>query len=314
MLSLVGRRFLQGLPMLLLVSLVAFGVGNASLVDPAQSALAGIGTGTVASPEAVEEKREQMGLNDPIHVRYVEWVADALRGDLGTSFVNGGRVSVMITDRLPASLALGAVTMILALGVAIPVGMLAARRPGSVMDLFARILSLFAASVPGFWLALIFIWIFAAKLQWFPSLGSFTLAGMVLPVLVLSFRPIGRFVRLMRVTTMEVLQAEHIRVARGRGLSERVVLRRHVRGNAILPILSVIGLDFAALIGEVAVIEWVFGWPGIGRMGVDAAVRGDLPVLMGFTMTIGIIVILTNLVIDVVTGILDPRLRERAPQ
>lgn len=314
MLTLVLGRLAQAVPMLLLVSLVAFGVGNVSPVDPARSALTGAGTGAIPSDEEVEAMREQMGLDDPLPVRYVEWLAGAVRGDLGTSFVSGNPVADMLLERLPASITLGVLTMIFVLAVAIPVGMLAARRPGSAVDLGARVLSLVAASVPGFWLALILIWLFAAQLQLLPSLGSLTPAGIVLPILVLSLRPIGRFVRLMRATTLEVLQSEHVRVARGRGLSERLIMRRHVRANATLPILAVVGLDFATLIGEVAVIEWVFGWPGIGRLGVEAAVRGDLPVLMGFTMVIGITVILINLAVDLVTGVLDPRLRERVRQ
>lgn len=314
MLTLVASRLLQAIPMLFLVSLVAFAVGNVSPTDPARSALTGVGTGALPSEEAVEEMREKMGLDDPLPVRYVEWLMGAVRGDLGTSFVSESPVTDMLLERLPASLALGALTMVVVLVLAIPIGIMVARRPGSPSDLSARILSLLAASVPGFWLALIAIWLFAAQLQWLPSLASFTLAGMVLPVVVLSLRPIGRFIRLMRATTLEVLQAEHIRVARGRGLSERLIMRRHVRANASLPILAVVGLDFAALVGEIAVIEWVFGWPGIGRLGVEAAVRGDLPVLMGFTMVIGILVVVINLAVDLVTGILDPRLRERVPQ
>jgi ABC-type dipeptide/oligopeptide/nickel transport system permease component len=164
--------------------------------------------------------------------------------------------------------------------------------------------------VPGFWLALLLIWLFAAHLRWLPALGSFTVAGSVLPVLVLALRPLGRLVRLIRATTLEVLQAEFIKVEHGKGIAEMTIMRRHVLPNALLPIVAVIGLDLAALIANSAVIEWVFAWPGIGRMGVEAAIAGDLPVLMAFTVLVSCVVILSNLLVDITYGAMDPRLRE----
>jgi ABC-type dipeptide/oligopeptide/nickel transport system permease component len=171
---------------------------------------------------------------------------------------------------------------------------------------------LFGASVPAFWLALMAMWLVSVELQLLPALGSFTPKGIILPAAVLTVRTVGLICRLMRTTMLDALSQEHIRVAHAKGLHRRTVIRRHAMPNAITPVLTVIGLDFAALFGEAAVVEWVFAWPGIGRLGVEAALNSDVPVVLGYVLLVSVVFILVNFLVDLANGLIDPRQRDSA--
>jgi ABC-type dipeptide/oligopeptide/nickel transport system permease component len=307
--GLILARAIQAIPLLLLVTVVAFGLSVLGPIDPARMALAAGGTGIQLDERDVARKRVELGLDRPLHERYVRWWADVLHLDFGRSFSSGRPVSELLAQRLPASATLASLALALAVATGIPLGVLVARSAGGRLDLGVRLVALLGSSLPAFWLALLAIWLFAARLHWVPALGSFTPAGIVLPALVLGVRPLGRLLRLVRATTLEVLGLDYVTTARAKGVLPLLVLTRHVLPNTLGPILTVVGLDGAALLANAAVIEWVFAWPGLGRLGVDAALAGDLPVLMAFVLIVGWVVVAINLLVDVASAALDPRQR-----
>jgi peptide/nickel transport system permease protein len=257
----------------------------------------------------VEAKRAELGLDRPLPEQFVRWAANIATLDLGESFVNKKPVVDQLADRIPASATLAAVSILLAVSIALPLGILAAMNAGTWVDSLIRAFALFGASVPAFWLALMAMWLVAVELQLLPALGSFTPKGIILPATVLAIRTVGLICRLMRATMLDTLSEDYVRTAYAKGLRGRTVVRRHVLPNAITPVLTVIGLDFAALFGEAAVIEWVFAWPGIGRMGVDAALNGDMPVVLAYVLVVSVVFVLVNFVVDLSYTLIDPRQR-----
>ena len=309
MLRLVFWRALQVIPMLVLVSLVVFGLMEFSPIDPARAALSAGGTNVLLDERDVIAKRIELGLDRPFWERYARWWSDALSLNLGYSYTTRQPVATIIAQRLPASAILAALTLLVSVLVALPLGMFAAVRAGSWADHLARLLTLLGASLPNFWLALLAIWLFAAQLHWVPALGSLTPQGIILPIVVLSLRTIGLLMRLMRATTLDALSLEYVNVARAKGLSEPLTLARHVFPNALMPVLTVIGLDFAALLANAAIVEWLFAFPGIGQLGVNAALASDLPVIMAFVLVVSLVVVVVNLIVDIGYGLIDPRQR-----
>jgi ABC-type dipeptide/oligopeptide/nickel transport system permease component len=305
---LIGR-VLQAIPTLLLVSVVAFGLVAAAPVDPARMALSAGAAGVQLDERDVQAKRVELGLDRSLPERYARWWTDLLRLDFGRSFASGRPVTSLLAERLPASAVLGMLALLLSVAISLPLGMLAAVRSGGTIDQMARVLALLGASLPGFWLALVLMSIFAAQLRWVPALGSLTPLGIILPTLVLAVRPLGRQLRLMRATTLDALAMDHPTIARAKGLAQGTILARHVLPNAILPLLTVVGLDLPALVSSAVVVESVFAWPGVGRLAADAALAGDAPILMAFVLLVGVLVVSTSLVVDVLCGIVDPRLR-----
>lgn len=303
------RRGAQVIPLMLLVSLVSFGLMALAPIDPARQALTAGETGIPVDERALEAKRRELGLDRPLGERYLRWWGDLIRLDLGHSFTNRRPVAESIAERLPASLTLVVFALGLSIGIGVPLGVAAAVKTGTLLDAVIRLVTVLGASLPGFWLALLAMCLFAVELRWVPALGSFTPQGIILPMLILAVRPLGHITRLMRATTLDVFNRHFVAVARAKGLSDLTILRRHVVPNALLPIVTVIGLDFVNLLANAAVIEWVFGWPGIGRLGVDAALAGDLPVVMGFVLVVGWIVVFVNLIVDVSYRLLDPKQR-----
>jgi ABC-type dipeptide/oligopeptide/nickel transport system permease component len=310
--GLILGRVLQAIPLLLLVTLVAFGLSVLGPIDPARMALAAGGTGIQLDERDVARKRVELGLDRPLHERYVSWWADVVRLEFGRSFSSGRPVRELLAPRLPASATLAGLALALAVALGIPLGVLVARRAGGPLDVGVRTVALLGSSLPAFWLALLAIWLFAARLHWVPALGSFTPTGIVLPALVLGVRPLARLLRLVRATTLEGLGQEYVTTARAKGVSPPRVLVRHVLPNTLGPVLTVIGLDGAALLANAAVVEWIFAWPGLGRLGVDAALAGDVPVLMAFVLIVGWVVVAINLLVDVAVAALDPRERVRS--
>jgi peptide/nickel transport system permease protein len=309
---LLAVRAVQSIPVLVLVSVVVFALLAAAPGDPARQSLSAAGAADQVDARDVEAKRQELGLDRPLHERYLAWLLDVLRLDLGDSYVNKQPVTRLISDRIGASAALAGVTLFVSLAISLPLGVVAAVRSGGALDATIRLGTLLGASVPGFWIALLAMWLFAAELQWLPALSSFTPRGMVLPVAVLTLRTVGLLTRLTRATVLDALAMDHVRAARSRGLREGVVVLRHVVPNALVPIVAVIGLDFAGLMAHAAVIEWVFAWPGIGRMGVEAALAGDVPVVLGFVIVVSLTVVTVNFVVDMSYGLIDPRQRAGA--
>jgi peptide/nickel transport system permease protein len=291
---------------------VVFGLLALAPGDPARKILATGGPADQLNETEVEAKRHELGLDRPLWERYLRWCGDAVRLDLGRSYVSKAPVAALVAQRLPASATLAALTLGLSFAASLLLGVLCAVRAGSGVDLVIRGATLLGASLPTFWLALLLIWLFAAHLHWLPSLGTFTPRGIILPAAVLSLRTAGLLTRLVRATALDVLGLQHVLVARAKGQSRLGVITRHVVPNALPPVLTVVGLDFTALIGNTAVVEWVFAWPGLGRLGVEGALAGDVPVVMGFVLVAALAVVGANLLVDIAYLVLDPRQRPGA--
>jgi peptide/nickel transport system permease protein len=312
MLRIIAARIAQAVPLLLLVTVISFGLSVMAPVDPARMALAAGATGVQVDERDVAKKRVELGLERPLHERYIRWWAGALQLDFGRSFANNRPVGELLRQRLPASATLALVAVVLSVGIGVPAGLLVAARAGGPVDIGVRCFALLAGSLPGFGLALFGMWLFAARLHWVPALGSFSAAtptAIILPATVLALRPLGRIIRLIRAGALDVLNLDFVRTARSKGIGEAAVFRRHLLPNVLPTVLTVVGLDLTALFANAAVVEWVFAWPGIGRLGADAALAGDVPVLQGFVLVVGWVVVVVNLAADVSSKLVDPRLR-----
>lgn len=306
----LALRRLAHLPLMLLaVSMVVFLLVAASPVDPARRALAVSGAADAIDERDIAAKRMELGLDRPLPERYARWVSQAVRMNLGDSFVSKKPVAQLLRERILPSAVLAGVVVLVSVAISLPLGIVAAVRAGSCLDTVIRALTLVGASLPGFWVALLLMWLFAVELRWLPALGSYSPAGIVLPASVLVLRTTGLLTRLTRATVLDAWHSEYVRTAFAKGLTTHRAVLRHALPNAMIPILTVIGLDLAALMAHAAVIEWVFAWPGIGRLGVEAALAGDIPVITGFALTVSVIVVCTNLVVDIGYTFLDPRLR-----
>ena len=302
------RRLLT-LPLLLVgISLVSFMLLNFAPGDAAEITLLRQNGGISPSPQDVVFMRQELGLDAPLPVRYVRWVADALRGDLGESYRSGSSIAGEITRRLPATLLLASVSMAMAVAVGLPLGVLAALKPGSWLDTASRLLALVGAAVPSYVMALLLMLLFAVELGWLPAIGYGSPKSLILPAVALSFGVMAQLMRLTRATMLEALNQDYIRTARAKGLGEQVVTWRHALRNALLPVIAVMGTSAGHMLGGAVIMEIIFGWPGIGQFVIIGISQRDYPVVQGFVLYLAVIFLLVNLAIDVLYRWLDPRL------
>jgi ABC-type dipeptide/oligopeptide/nickel transport system permease component len=302
------QRLLGALSVLFVLSIVAFGLYALTPGDPAVVLLEASG---IHSPprEAVTAKRAELHLDDPLPVQYLTWLAGAVHGDFGRSFRSYTPVTELYLSRLSNTALLASTSTLLSLVIALPRGVLAAYHRGRIIDRLAQIVVALGGSMPGFWVGLLLILAFAVQLHWLPAFGSPTPAGIVLPAIVLAIANISVLTRLTRSSVLDVLNQEFVTVAHAKGLNGRAVTVRHVLRNTYIPLLTVLGLVFANLMVGTAVVEYVFSWPGIGRLAVDSALLRDQPVVVGFTIAAGLIFTLMNLLVDLGIAALDPRIR-----
>jgi len=279
--------------------------------DPARIIL-----GETARPEAVEKLRKELGLDKPLVWRYLTWLGCLVRGDLGRSWQRNERVSTMLVQRMPASLELTALAAILILSVSIPIGVIAAVYRGTFIDRSSMLFAFFWISMPSFWVGIMLIFVFSVTLQVLPISGRggpfWTAKGLrylLLPAFTLGIRLIGTLTRLTRTRMIDVLNEDYIRTARSKGLAERIVNFRHALRNTMIPIVTVFGLRIPALFGASVIIETVFAWPGIGKLLVDAVLKRDFPLVQGIVVVYTVLVILSNLLIDVLYVYIDPRIK-----
>ena len=302
------RRLLT-LPLLLVgISLVSFMLLNFAPGDAAEITLLRQNGGISPSPQDVVSMRQELGLDAPLPVRYVRWVADALRGDLGESYRSGSSIAGEIARRLPATLLLASVSMAMAVAVGLPLGVLAALKRGSWLDTASRLLALVGAAVPSYVMALLLMLLFAVKLGWLPAIGYGSPKNLILPAVALSFGVMAQLMRLTRATMLEALNQDYIRTARAKGLGERVVTWRHALRNALLPVITVMGTSAGHMLGGAVIVEIIFGWPGIGQFVIVGISQRDYPVVQGFVLYLAVIFLLVNLAMDVLYRWLDPRL------
>ena len=306
--SYLARR-LMTLPLLLLgISIISFMLLNFAPGDAAETTLMRQNGGVAPSPQEVVELRQELGLNDPLPIRYGRWVSNAVRGDLGESYRSGDSIANELLRRLPATLLLAATALALAVAAGIPLGVLAAVNRGTWLDTSCRLLALVGAAVPSYVMAPVLMLFFAVKLGWLPAVGYGSPKNLLLPALALSFGTMAQLMRLTRASVLDVLGQDYIRTARAKGLSERSVVWGHGLKSALLPVVTVLGTSTGFLLGGAVIIESIFGWPGVGQFVIQGISQRDYPVVQGFVLYMAVAFLLINLAVDVSYRWLDPRL------
>jgi peptide/nickel transport system permease protein len=328
----IGRRILQVIPVLLGVSIIVFFMVRAIPGDPAQILL-----GQTATQEQVQAMRTQMGLDKPVPIQYLVFLKDAFTGDLGESIVTGRPVTVELMARLPATLELTAFAMLIAIVVGVPVGVISAVKQYSVLDKFTSVLALTGISMPIFWLAMILVVIFTVNLQLLPfpgrlssettitaitgmvlvdSLLTFNFAGfwdglehLILPAVALGTIPMAVVTRMTRSSMLEVMNEDYVRTARAKGVVPWRVVFKHALRNAMLPTVTVIGLQTGLLMGGAIITETIFAWPGVGQIAYDSINRRDYAMIQGVVLYGALLFVLVNLLVDILYAVLDPRVR-----
>ncbi|MFY9705331.1 MAG: nickel ABC transporter permease [Desulfobacterales bacterium] len=261
-----------------------------------------------ASDAQIEELREQMGFNDPLYVQYLHFAWQAVRGKFGNSLYYKVPAMELILERLPASLELAVAAMLFALVVAVPVGIVSAVRRGSLIDMCSMLGALFGLSMPHFWLGIMMILLFSVELGWLPTSGRGSLAQLVMPSIALGLSLTAMFARLTRSVMLEVLSLDYIRTARSKGLKEWIVISKHALKNALIPIVTVAGMQFGFLLGGTVIIETVFAWPGVGRLVIQAIFNRDYPLVQSIVLVLALIFVAVNFLVDMLYMYLDPQI------
>lgn len=305
MLSFLIRRLLQTIPTVLAVVLlvfVLFSVVPGSIVSSMSDD---------ADPQVELRMKKQLGLDDPVHVRFGAYIAKLATGDFGTSFRTREPVTSMIAKRAWPTLQLIFTAMAFSVLLGVPLGFIAALRPGGLVDSAAMVVAVSGLSIAKFWLGLVLMYLFALKLGWLPSFGygDGGLKYLLLPAVTLGVSPMALFARTTRAAVLEIMTADFVRTARSKGMSETRVVKWHVMRNALVIILTTVGLQFGGLMGQAVVVEKLFSWPGIGSLLVDSVLQRDIPAVQGSILVVVLAFLAINLLIDVLYGVIDPRIR-----
>ncbi|HEX2979712.1 MAG TPA: ABC transporter permease [Anaerolineaceae bacterium] len=300
----IAKRILIMIPIILGVSFIIFAILSLTPGDPGRLIL-----GNNASQEAVDQMNEQLGFYDPFLVKYLRYVGNALQGDFGRTYRTNEPVFAEILLRLPVTLKLVSLAILIGILFGMPIGIMSAIKQYSLGDYVSTFMALFFASIPSFWLGFMAIIIFSLNLKILPSSGIESWKGYILPSLVLGFGQSAVLIRLTRSSMLEVIRQDYIRTARAKGVYENLVIYKHALLNALIPIVTVIGMSFASGLGGTILIETVFGIPGVGLLLVEAIRMKDIPLVMGGVLLLAVIFSLTNLLVDLLYGFLDPRIR-----
>jgi peptide/nickel transport system permease protein len=262
-----------------------------------------------ATPEQVAQFRKEMGFTDPVIVQYWRFFKGTLHGDFGNSFRHSQPALDLVLERMPATIQLTIAALILALLIAIPVGIFSAIKRNSFLDHIGMTGALLGQSTPVFWLGIMLILIFSVTLQWFPSSGRGEIQHLVLPAITLGMFSMARTARMMRSSMLEVLGQEYIKTAKAKGLAPRVVILKHALKNASIPVVTIVGMELGTLLGGAVITETIFAWPGVGRLAVQAIYNRDYPVVQAAVFILASIFVLVNLIVDIVYTYLDPRVK-----
>ena len=262
-----------------------------------------------ASPELIAQLRAQFGLDRPLYEQYLHWLTKMLQGDWGTSLRTWRPVIAGVSERYPNTVSLAIAGMIAAISIGVPAGILAAVKHNTKIDYLCMTGALFGVSMPSFWLGIMFILIFSVQLRVLPTSGSGTFISLVMPSLTLGLVMAGSIARITRSGMLEVLRQDYVRTARAKGLTEHIVVYRHALRNALIPLLTMTGMQFGFLLGGTVIVETVFAWPGIGRLAIMAIQTRDLPLLQGCILVLTIIFVTINLMVDIVYAFIDPRIK-----
>jgi len=310
----IYRRILIALPVLIGVTIVSFFIINLAPGNPVDMYV-----NPSVTDADIELRKEQLGLNDPTYVQYFRWVGNIVKGDFGYSYTTNEPVLPMVIDRITPTLLLMGSGLLLAYLIAIPIRILSATRQYSWIDYLTTTFSFLGISIPNFFLGLGMIYIFSVLLGWFPTGGMYTLGQegnfidtlqhLVMPAIVLGTAICGNMVRYVRSSMLEVLGQDYLRTARSKGLREMIVVNKHAFRNALIPIITVIGLDIPLLVSGAIIIEQVFQWPGIGQLTINSITSRDYPTLMALNFMAAFIVLATNLIVDICYSIVDPRIK-----
>ncbi len=304
MVKYVIKRLLQLIPMLLVLSLIVFLMVRMIPGDPVKNML-----GIDVPQEMVEIERERLGLNDPYPVQYIRFLGELLRGDLGTSIVTGNPVAEELASRYPNTLILAAGGIVVASIVGILFGILAAVFHNRFWDNFIMALSMLAVSTPSFFLALILMLVFTLHLGWLPSMWSITPQRMVLPIVTLGTQAVGFIARTTRSSMLDIISQDYIRTSRSRGIPSKVIVFSHTLKNAMIPILTAIGLRFGSLLAGSAIVETVFSIKGVGRFVVDSVSKRDYPAVQGCILVLAVTFVVVNTAVDLIYALVDPRIK-----
>jgi len=317
----VVRRLITAIPTLLAISVITFAIVHLAPGDPLQFFLA---LNPDTPPWMIEFLKRKYGLDRPLHEQYIKWLLMLLSGDLGYSYISGEPVSYMIGVRVWNTIKLTLTAELIALSISIPLGVISAVKSNSAVDHASRVFALMGVSMPVFWLGIMFIYVFSLWLGLFPTFGAATtgkvysnifeqwadeLWHLALPALTLGLVRTAFLTRLVRSSVIGELQMDYVMTARMKGLKERVVIYKHVLRNALLPVVTVVGLSMGFMLGGAVITETVFAWPGMGRLAWWATLTRDYPVLMAITVIISTMVVLFNLVTDIVYALIDPRIK-----
>lgn len=316
MVSYIARRLLQVIPLLLVISFISFGLYQLQPGDPVK---AFVPLELQQYPEEMEKVRRAMGLDRHWTVQYVRWMGRIMQGDMGNSYITGEKVAEKLGRAIPRSLRMNLVAFVLGFTGAVAVGVLSATRRHSLLDQVTTVIGFAGIAIPSFWLGIMLMFLFAVKLRWLPATGMYTpghegefwdgFKHMMMPVFVLAFGEIAGTSRYIRSSLLEVLRMDYIRTARSKGLAEKIVIYRHALRNALIPVVTFLGLGLPGFIGGSIVLEQLFAWPGMGRVTIGAVFQKDYPVIMGANIMFALLTVIGSLVADVLYAVVDPRVK-----
>ena len=305
----LGIRIAHILLVLLGVSFLSFLLMHISPGDPVRAMYAV--SGSIPSEEILEQTREELGLNDPFFVQYGRWVSNCLRGDFGTSYSKGEAVSVLLSERVLPTIQLALLSLVIMVVLAVPIGVCSALRQNTILDYILRGTTFISISMPNFWVGLLLLYVVAMKLGWLPVVSNqMNFQRLILPAVTLAIAMAGKYARQVRAAILEELRQDYVAGARARGLSERCVLWCYVLPNAVLPLITMLGLSLGSLLGGTAVVEVIFSYPALGSLAISAITSRDYPLIQGYVLWIALIYMAVNLVVDLSYNRLDPRLRK----
>ena len=291
------------------VSFLSFLLMYVSPGDPVRAMYAV--SGSIPSEEVLEQTREELGLNDPFFIQYGNWISNCLRGDFGTSYSKGEAVATLLMERVMPTIQLALLSLVIMVLVAVPIGVYSALRQNSILDYLLRGTTFISISMPNFWVGLLLLYVVAMKLGWLPVVSNqMNFQRLILPAVTLAIAMAGKYARQVRAAILEELRQDYVAGARARGLSERCVLWCHVLPNAVLPLITMLGLSLGSLLGGTAVVEVIFSYPALGSLAISAITSRDYPLIQGYVLWIALIYMAVNLVVDLSYNRLDPRLRK----
>lgn len=309
MIGFLVRRLIQSVPIVLAVALLIFVIFSV-IPGTFASSMNDDGRGGMDA-QVMERMNREFGLADPLYVRFGKYVGQLAHLDLGTSFRTRQPVTTVLAERMWPTIQLSFAAMVFAIALGVPLGFLAALKPGSLIDSASMIGAVSGLSIPKFWLGLLMMYLFALKLGWLPSFGygSGGIRNLILPAVALGVAPLALLARTTRAAVLEIMSADFVRTARSKGMSERRVVQWHLARNALVIVLTTVGLQFGSVIGQAVVIEKLFSWPGLGSLLVDSVTLRDIPVVQGAILVIVLFFLLVNTLVDVLCALIDPRIK-----